>query len=256
MFKACPQCGQQFKTYRSAAIYCGKRCQDAALIRRESYECAHCHKTFQRPNHAIKHAARMRFCSHDCHTAWKQANRRMATCVVCGVAFSARAETQRTCSKRCRDAALVTAVMLTCEHCGSEFRDFARSVVRGRRFCSNECAKDAMVGPAHPNYRSGKWLKHGRRWQAVRAAVIERDRVCQWCGVERSRSGRSLDVHHIKPRRDYEIVDVANEMPNLVALCASCHTRVEMLTTHGRTSEIPTRLVAPESALPSRASSD
>jgi hypothetical protein len=59
-----------------------------------------------------------------------------------------------------------------------------------------------------------------KRYKKARARALQRDRRCVLCGLPDS---NSLTVHHLRPRslggRDHE--------RNLVALCRSCHDRVE-----------------------------
>jgi 5-methylcytosine-specific restriction endonuclease McrA len=76
-------------------------------------------------------------------------------------------------------------------------------------------------------------------WHLVRQQVIDRDKACRLCGAGKSPSGRSLDVHHRDARRNFLMVDVANDLSNLIALCAPCHGSVEAKITHGRTADLP-----------------
>lgn len=149
----------------------------------------------------------------------------------------------------CKAAAQITALYDDCRGCGRTMRRFASDT--NRQFCSDACYRQHTVGPAHPNYRGGRWLKHGQRWERIRRTIIERDKVCRWCGTDRSSDGRGLHVHHIDGRRNYEDVNLANRPDNLVTLCGACHMRVEMFIKHGRTAELPTDLRPPQSA-PSR----
>lgn len=52
----------------------------------------------------------------------------------------------------------------------------------------------------------------------MRRRILERDKVCRWCG----RTGVPLDAHHIRYRRSSKD-DVA---ANLIALCRRCHEHV------------------------------
>lgn len=239
MLKVCPQCHNDFRSYHRPAIFCGRDCHSASMKNRPTFQCGHCGNSFERPRHLIKKKATERFCSSACHFDAKRDRARTATCVQCQTVFHPAGPEVRHCSRKCRNAGLVTAVTLTYETCCAEYRAFASEAARGRRFCSHECAENAMIGSGHPNYAGGRWLKHGRRWQRVRMAVIERDKCCRLCAAESSGGGRSLHVHHIHARRDYLIVDIANELDNLAALCAACHTYVEMAIKHGRTALIP-----------------
>lgn len=239
MLKVCLQCEKEFKTYYSAAKYCGRACQFAAQVRAKTYICTNCGKEFQRPNHVIKRDAKNRFCTHECQMQWIKANARVATCLICGKEFKPGSNAINYCSKACRDKGIITQQEYICLHCHKPFMFFASGIKKGRKFCSEECDRVYKVGVNHPSYRGGTWLKHGTRWKKIRKLVLERDKVCRWCKAPKCKDGRSLHIHHINGRRNYLIVDMANELDNLAALCASCHSKVEQAITHGRTSSLP-----------------
>jgi DEAD/DEAH box helicase domain-containing protein len=76
--------------------------------------------------------------------------------------------------------------------------------------------------------------EYGPNWQQQRERSLARDGYrCRTCGSE-TRTGQGLHVHHIRPFRDYGYVPGkneeyrrANELENLVTLCASCHRQAE-----------------------------
>jgi DEAD/DEAH box helicase domain-containing protein len=76
--------------------------------------------------------------------------------------------------------------------------------------------------------------EYGPNWGRQRERALARDEYrCRTCGSEAG-PGRSLHVHHIRPFRDYgylpginEAYRLANEIENLVTLCASCHRQAE-----------------------------
>ena len=75
---------------------------------------------------------------------------------------------------------------------------------------------------------------YGPEWPAAREAALERDeRRCRQCGAP-EREGRSHDVHHIRPFREFGYVpgenrndQQANQLDNLITLCSTCHARAE-----------------------------
>ncbi|MGD2079472.1 MAG: DUF1998 domain-containing protein, partial [Chloroflexota bacterium] len=76
---------------------------------------------------------------------------------------------------------------------------------------------------------------YGPNWTEQRLKTLERDEHrCRTCGAT-ARPGLGLHVHHIRPFRDYgylpgknDAYKVANQLDNLVTLCASCHRRAEV----------------------------
>lgn len=239
MIKTCPHCRNDFKTYHSTAIFCGKACHSASMTDRPTFVCANCENEFQRPRHVIKKETKLKFCGATCHVEYRRKNAQPnIPCEICGTMFDQKGHPAvRHCSFKCRNASLVTALQLTCDHCKKAYRAFASEKKRGRKFCSHECAERATVGAAHPNWRGGRDLKFGTHWSRVRLAVLDRDKVCRLCGG--LSKGRSLDVHHINGRRTFLLRDAADDARNLVALCRSCHLKVEAAITHDRTAALP-----------------
>ena len=73
---------------------------------------------------------------------------------------------------------------------------------------------------------------YGENWQEQRENAIQSDgEECRSCGMTRSKHrekhSSDLHVHHIKPLRMHDTTTEANELENLVTLCASCHTEME-----------------------------
>ena len=75
-------------------------------------------------------------------------------------------------------------------------------------------------------------LYYGSEWDQIREQVLQRDSYeCVQCGISKeghiSRYGMGLNVHHIKPFREFDDNSEANQLQNLVTLCASCHAKLE-----------------------------
>lgn len=100
-------------------------------------------------------------------------------------------------------------------------------------FCEKMSApRPGMQGSNHPNWKGGEDRHYyGPSWtESRRETARERDkRQCQKCGVDESDLEIKLDVHHIRPFRQYGVEDhtEANRLDNLVSLCRSCHIEVE-----------------------------
>lgn len=75
---------------------------------------------------------------------------------------------------------------------------------------------------------------YGPSWTRAREATLARDsHRCRQCGAP-ERDGRSHDVHHIQPFREFGFVPgenhndrLANQLDNLMTLCRTCHHRAE-----------------------------
>lgn len=112
------------------------------------------------------------------------------------------------------------ALSVDCANCGKQTprkqRDLRRS---GRLFCSRTCAD------AGQKRRDSETLRYGPGWKATREAVRNRDQVCRVCSKTPEHNGRALHVNHLVPYR----FGGTNRMENLVALCDSCHHKVDAL---------------------------
>lgn len=75
------------------------------------------------------------------------------------------------------------------------------------------------MGMKRDYIRHSKRVTATRRWQVLRAAVLERD---GWACVDCGARGR-LEIDHIKPVRTNP--ELAFDPANCAARCASCHTR-------------------------------
>ncbi len=195
----CEECGETYyvkpsKSDRSK--YCSRECFDESQKNRTTLTCEFCEETYEKKK---SHAAESRFCSRECKDRFKRTYnewRETVHCATCGADLKReRYETKRHKHHFCDD---------TC---------------RGEWISKNRRGKDA------PNWQGGATLSFGSRWPQVRKRVFDRDRVCQYCGEDGTET--YLDVHHIVPRREFEVVDDANTLVNLVLLCRSCHKRAE-----------------------------
>lgn len=79
--------------------------------------------------------------------------------------------------------------------------------------------------------QSGLWNndpnQYGAQWPKIRKLVLQRDNyTCQACGAPERE--RPLHVHHKVPLRSSPSLEHANQLSNLVTLCAACHSRTEM----------------------------
>lgn len=126
-------------------------------------------------------------------------------------------------------------VTVECNECGESFRVQASREDRAK-YCSRGCyyaGMDMPKGRDHWSWRdTPEHRPSGTEWQNLRENVRERDGYeCRVCGVHEDDMVRTLDVHHLDRVRDADDPRAAVEMDEsrLVALCRSCHRRVERL---------------------------
>jgi len=126
-----------------------------------------------------------------------------------------------------------------CEYCGQLFykkpwqirhKDFSG------RYCSTKCRNEYRrafeSGPNSPFWVGGPQSYRGRAWQEIRIKVVESQvGICAKCGVY---VGPSLPVHHIKPFRDFDSAELANQRDNLIGLCQSCHMKADAIAHHSK----------------------
>jgi len=205
LIKMYPICKEIFKTHRhhGGNKTCSKKCasQLHSLNRGNAWKkawvyCSYCGAFLLKPRCRVD--GRNHFCNHDCKSA-----------------------------HQCKDGTIIT---LVCQTCGDEYQTTKGQVEhRGSRYCSRECQAAAkslqMRGPANPNYKGGGSSDYGPNWGSQKCKVRNRDgHRCRSCNVGR----RGLDVHHIKPIRDFDgDWESANQFDNLITLCRSCHLKVE-----------------------------
>jgi 5-methylcytosine-specific restriction endonuclease McrA len=118
-----------------------------------------------------------------------------------------------------------------CELCG-ELHEHRKD--RPGKFCSRECKDENrknLTGEDAMNWRGGRQRYYGENWKQRRREVRERDGACVECGINIEehieKFGRRPDVHHITPIKDFDCLEKANELNNLVLLCKECHPVVE-----------------------------
>ncbi len=68
---------------------------------------------------------------------------------------------------------------------------------------------------------------YGKDWEKIRQNVLQRDQFkCQACGKDEK---NRLEIHHKTPFKMFKNKAQANDLSNLVTLCASCHREAEAM---------------------------
>jgi len=91
-----------------------------------------------------------------------------------------------------------------------------------------EIRRHHAKGEDSPFWEEGYDRYYGANWQETREKARERDNYCcQDCGIGEEELGVGLHVHHIRPIKEYDDVEDANTLDNLVSLCQPCHNKWE-----------------------------
>ena len=91
-----------------------------------------------------------------------------------------------------------------------------------------EIQRHHAKGENSPFWEEGYDRYYGANWQEKRKEARERDGYkCQDCGVSEQELEIPLHVHHINPIKNFDDVEDANRLSNLVSLCQPCHNRWE-----------------------------
>lgn len=201
--------------------------------------CAYCSKpNFYKPYAAARHP--LHFCNKKCKAAYQHDHPRLkhkvtVYCDYCGKpkqVFPSRLNRKHFCNGVCHGKwqTAQQRVKLVCQWCGETY-DVAKyfTTVRRSRFCSRRCTYAAvsagMTGVNNVNWKGGGVNDYGPHWSRIARAIRKRDgHTCQICRKRR----RGLDVHHIKPLRDFGgDLDAAHHSQNLITLCRRCHKLAE-----------------------------
>lgn len=247
----CKGCQKPFTTFRSSGylakypnLYCSKACFMRSWEKAELFVCGECKQEFTARR--TKDRPNPKFCSRACR------NKNIAAivdfvCPECGKVFQRHQSVYtRYCSKTC--AGRHSHVVLRnrkfedrdCTHCGKVVGGVGR--MRRRRFCDAACRSAYAEGVSRDDYlaivraeNNDLRVAYGYRgpnWKQQRRNARHRDHYrCQRCGKHEDELGERLNVHHIKPFRDFglENYKAANVLSNLISLCPFCHRHVEQV---------------------------
>lgn len=261
-----PTCGTSFTTRYSQPNrkYCSSACTGAHHRSRIDVACTNCGTLISKAPNELRD--RKPFCSKACHDEWRrvhqrgenhhQYNRVQTTCEQCGKSTkrtpsqAAHAE-HHFCSRACdnewrRAHPLVgaanpryTTITVQCAQCGADVQRQPWQANAYQSFCGRKCvnayASAHRVAENGANWRGGHDGYRGPNWNRQRNAARKRDQyACQRCGKTERELGRELDVHHIKPLREFNYVyglnenyKLANVLENLLSLCIPCHKAAE-----------------------------
>lgn len=240
--------------------------QNPNCDRRATLECEHCGEEFEvalyRENSArfcsldCKGEFESAHQSGSDSPAWEGGPATL-TCDYCGNEYNvppARKEESRFCSYECKGKEYEKSKrgksnpswsggkeILKCEYCGKEY-EVTPAKADKSRFCSYNCIgkhhQEVRSGQDSPSWQGGYEPYYGPNWRKQRQRRIIYDQArCQECGKTDPESlvehGASLEVHHQTPFREFvdggeANFEAANRLENLISLCKSCHSSVEV----------------------------
>lgn len=210
-------------TQKAKMKFCSRECWKTSLFRQVTRKCERCDKEFS-VYRARSHA---RFCSRECH-----AKKIEKPCPICGAIISVKQSAgpkRVTCSRRCN--MLLRAAENRAPRQGKPPSPEAKAKI------SEGLRKYYKWSPGrHWNFQGGPNGSRRGGWLKQRDLTRARDSdTCQACQVTAQQYGKHIPVHHIKPYRQFEDHEQANDLSNLISLCQSCHMKAE----HGKLSIIP-----------------
>jgi 5-methylcytosine-specific restriction endonuclease McrA len=239
----CAHCGVTFekRAYdvgRVARVFCSKACWHARLraevaanppVRSGEWRtCETCGERFYlNPALANDPNRAGRFCSRPCAQP-------SITAAHSGARRSAETRARMSIANRAKPkpGRRKPPVAWTCIQCGKshEWAGTRTAWASKRLFCDRACRFAHMREHPEMNgrFRGGHDKYMGPAWTERATQARERDGyACQDCGA--AGSGQKLDVHHLIPRRIFAgDWDTANDLDNLITLCARCHSRWEV----------------------------
>ena len=126
------------------------------------------------------------------------------------------------------------SVSRVCKGCGNKYKSIPSEKLK---YCSFECrCNNHPTGEDNPNWNGGQSnTYYGKNWNKMRELCIERDfSKCRMCRISssehRDKTGVDLHVHHKIPFGQFDSPTKANELHNLITMCASCHKTTENKT--------------------------
>lgn len=228
----CPSCDKSLPTVQGMRIHHAKVHGE----RLPNRTCKDCGTQFYDPKSQRKYCGNCNPYAGRNNGNWNDA-KETAECRLCGVAFEYYPSDKKgvycsTCVENYEgflgtpydEVHDIERVSRRCEQCGEEMlllKSYVDQHERNGRFCSHECRCIAMKESNDANSYNKGWIELRRR-------AIRRDgESCQKCGVHKSTLDYDLDVHHLKPVREFEDPTDAHTLSNVICLCRSCHISVE-----------------------------
>jgi len=253
----CPTCGEWFSK-QGIGCHHGQKHDEKLRVLKECEQCGdHFEQTAPYYIDNVK-----RFCGHECYGDHRSENivgednplykeKSVLECKQCGEEYEvwpALEEESKFCGKECHDKYQtgraqkdkLDTIEVECDVCGESVMRYP-STKSETTICSEKCMSEwasKKKGEDNPAWKGGYEDYYGDNWIEQRRKIRQRDNYrCQSCGIHEDEYGQELSVHHITPVREFEQVEQANELSNLVSLCRSCHSKWEGIPVAPRLTE-------------------
>lgn len=193
--------------------------------------CEWCGKSFSVTCETKKN----RFCSAECVSAYKRSKRKKYFCKSCGteIIFTGDRYYKKIycdeCAKNRPWSSKPKRITLQCGYCGKPIEVIASRAAKNKYcYCDMDCMSkhyaEIYSGENSPAWKGGKGHHYIGNFFHQRNEARKRDNyTCQLCGVTEEEFEKQMSAHHIKPYREFEDKEEANQLDNLVCLCESCH---------------------------------
>ncbi len=238
--ETCDYCGDNFSRNPSnEQRFCSRECFGKATQTRKEIECTQCNKTVEKEPNELDNNQN-KFCSRSCKREYERLDE--TNCKYCDTKFQPTTSSRKYCSRQCCANDRQNKVTVNCSECGNSLEK-KRSYVNkyDNIFCSDDCLSDwksrnSLFATNNPNKKDGRYGGYGSNWPEWNEKIRNRaNGTCENCNKSKEENGRALSVHHIEPRKEFindkdRIVEDSNNSNNLIALCQSCHMKVE----HGK----------------------
>ena len=208
--------------------------------------CMTCNKKFHPRYSEIKSS---KFCSYKCYRKFRygKSHLKITICPVCKKEFKDfSANKRKFCSYKCcwkwRSQFIKgikhpnwKQITKTCDWCDIEFKRSPSNFHLNNKhfFCSHPCsakwwAEFGLHRENHPRWNGGRYPEilqaYSDGWKNIRIKILKKIKnICQNC----FKFSKRIEIHHIKPLRNCSSIKEANSIENLVALCPTCHHKID-----------------------------
>lgn len=246
----CPEDGCDFTTDTEHGVkihISAKHSFDKTII------CEYCGEEKEFPDRNPTELEDKKYCSRECTQnaiAERRKSRVTLECEKCGSEFEevkSREDRAKYCSEDCRIEAFTEVGLEKGEETrfdeghepwnkglsiekSEKIQEIARKTQEAQLGINHNPGVGFQPGEEHRNWKDEYTYtkKRGENWGPQRLKALNRDdHTCQKCDKTKSELDLPLDVHHIKPYREFESDKRANRVENLISLCRSCHMKVE-----------------------------